>query len=84
MSGRCMVLCKLVDSAGPVYPGSVQARCLHCDRLVWISPATQKLQPDPVLLCMPCGVADALNKKVKTIGVTPETALEVKAWYSRN
>lgn len=84
MSGRCIVLCKLVETQGPVYPGSVQARCLHCDRPVWASPATQKMQPDPVLLCMPCGVADAINNEVTMIHVTRKTALEVKSWLSRN
>jgi hypothetical protein len=84
MSGRCIVLCKLVDSPGPVYPGSAHAWCRHCHREVWISPATQEMQPVPILLCISCGVADAQNKKVTTIHVTRETALEVKPWLSRN
>lgn len=81
MSDRCIVLCALVDESGPVVQGSLSQECIGCNRRVWVSPSSRRLE-NPLIYCNECGLAE-LGDDAFEINFAPGQLEELQAFFDQ-
>ena len=80
-----VLVCKRVDSEGPVYPGSRVYECDNCGAEVWIAPSGQASIVDfTATICIPCACTRFEKKAPDAVEILPAAAQEIRNWQGRN